>query len=69
MDKPTASRQSHEHMYQSRRLADFFEARSRRDEVLFKMPRLLLGDCDPRARAREVYVMSESFVRTASSGA
>ena len=62
-------RHSHEHMYNTRRLENYFAARSKREDALFAMPRLCLGECDPRARARGVYVLSDArATRAATSG-
>jgi hypothetical protein len=58
----------HERLYQRRQLDDFFAARSRKEKLLDSMPRLVLSECDPRARVRGVYVLSSGRQRESVSG-
>ena len=53
-----SSSSSYEHYIQKRKLDDFFAMRSLKEKLLRSMPTLNLGECDPRARARGVYVLS-----------
>ena len=53
----------HERAFQRRGLEDYFAARSRKEDLLFSMPRLVLGDSPPRAKAHGVYVLSQFDVK------
>jgi hypothetical protein len=54
---------AHERSYQQEQLNKYFSSRLRREDLLFALPRLSLGDSDPRARAKGVYILSSTQVR------
>ena len=58
MDPSTMHRQIFERSCQRRQLDAFFATRDKREYLLHSMPRLNLGEVDPRAKARGVYVLS-----------
>ena len=48
----------HERSHQRRKLDEYFSSRSVKEEILNALPRLNIGECDPRAKARGVYILS-----------
>ena len=58
MDAADFQRHMHERVYQQRQLEDYFATRSRKEDLLRSLPRLSIGNCDPRAKARGVYVLT-----------
>jgi hypothetical protein len=51
-------RNVHESLYQRSQLDIFFAERNAKDKLLHSMPRLNIGECDPRAKAKGVYVLT-----------
>ncbi len=48
----------HESLYQRNQLDSFFSERNAKEKLLHSMPRLNIGECDPRAKAKGVYVLT-----------
>ena len=58
MQSTASQNHFHEQWYQRRQLDHFFAMRDRKQELLFSMPRLVLGDSDPRAKSMGVYILT-----------
>jgi len=58
MEITSTQRQEHEQLYQRRKLEDYFTLRQHREKLLHSLPRLSIGETDPRAKAKGVYILS-----------